>query len=510
MIDDAELLRQYATERSDAAFAELVRRHVDLVYSVALRKVGGDAHAAQDVAQAVFIALARQAASLRQRETFVGWIYLTTHHQAAQWVRADRRRQVREHEAHTMNEIFNTPDIDWPKLRPVLDDAMQELTEPDREAVLLRYFERRAFAEIGRALHVTEDAARMRVDRALEKLRTLLARRGVSSTAVALATALGSQVAAAPAGLATAISGAVAASAMTGAVATTVGTFMTSANIITGTLALAAIGAATFFSSAANHRTAELAASEQERVALQARLDGVENRLAQTARQSSALQDQLNALQATAKSAPVAAKEIKMDVMPATAEPAQILEEREQKVSTETRQREIERTLADYDSLFRKLGLSAAQVDQFKALLTAKLRRQGDLAEYARAQGTRPVDPDVRALDSQADAEFVAHIRATFGDATYEALQHFNDTGAMRELTGQLTTALATTATPLSPAQADQLVEILANNSRAPDGRVSGDPHALNFEAAFAQVQAQALLSPPQLAALRQSYRDRR
>ena len=98
MMDDAELLRQYATERSDPAFAELVRRHVDLVYSVALRKVGGDAHAAQDVAQAVFIALARNAASLAQRRALVGWVYLTTHYQAAQWVRSDRRRQVREHD----------------------------------------------------------------------------------------------------------------------------------------------------------------------------------------------------------------------------------------------------------------------------------------------------------------------------------------------------------------------------------------------------------------------------
>ena len=508
MIEDTELLRQFARDRSDAAFAELVRRHVDLVYSVALRKVGGDAHAAQDVAQAVFIALARQAGSLTRRQTLTGWVYLTTQHLAAQTVRADRRRQVREHEAHTMDEVFNTPDVDWPKLRPVLDDAMQELTEPDREAVLLRYFERRAFAEIGRALHVTEDAARMRVDRALEKLRMLLARRGVSSTAAALATVLGSQVAAAPAGLATAIAGGVAASAMTGTVAATAGTFMTSANIITGTLALAAIGAAAFSSSAASHRAAELAVSEQGRVALQARLDGVESRLADTTRQSAALQDQVNALLATAKAAPVATKEIEMKVTPATAEPARFSDEHEAKVSAETRQHEIERTLAGYDPLFKKLGLSAAQVDQFKALLAVKLRHQSDLAEYARSQGARPADPDVRALDSQADAEFAAHIRATFGDATYDALQYFNDTGAVRELTSQLTTALATTATPLSPAQVDQLVTIMANNSRSPDGRVSGDPRALNFEAAFAQ--AQALLSPPQVAALRQTYNNRR
>lgn len=506
MIEDAELLRQYAEERADSAFAELVRRHIDLVYSVALRKVGGDAHAAQDVAQAVFIALARQAGSLTRRPTLTGWVYLTTQHLAAQTVRAERRRQVREQEAHTMNEIFNTPDVDWEKLRPVLDDAMQELNEPDREAVLLRYFERRAFTEIGRALHVTEDAARMRVDRALEKLRMLLARRGVSSTAAALATVLGSQVAAAPAGLTAAITGAVAASAMTGAAATAAGTFMTSANIITSTLAFAALGVAAYSSVSASHRAADLAASEQQRVTLQARLDGVESRLALATRQSVALQDQINALQATPQMTRVAARIAKLEAPVATAVPAPAPDELEAKVSAENRQRENDRILAGYDPLFRKLALSPAQVDQFKALLVAKLRRQSDLAEYARSQGTRPVDPDVRALNSQADAEFAAQVRASFGDTIYDALQHFNDTGAMRELTGQLSNALALTATPLSAGQADQLVEILANNSRTPDGRVSGDPHALNFEAAFAQ--AQALLSAPQLTALRQSYHD--
>src|SRR5581483_6951378 len=135
-------------------------------------------------------------------------------------------------------------------------------------------------------------------------------------------------------------------------------------------------------------------------------------------------------------------------------------------------------------------------------------RRQGDLAEFAREQGVRPVDQDVRALNQQADAELADGIRAAFGDATLAAFQHFNDTGGMRELTGQLTHTLAASPEPLTPAQADQLVEILANNTRTPDGRISGDPRALNFEAALAQ--AQTVLSPLQLAALRQTYLHRR
>src|SRR5882724_9721196 len=111
MIDDTELLRQYATERSNPAFAELVQRHVDLVYSVALRKVGGDSHAARDVAQFVFIALARKSKALTRYRALTGWLYLTTHHLAAQMVRSERRRQIREHQAYTMNANCNTSDV---------------------------------------------------------------------------------------------------------------------------------------------------------------------------------------------------------------------------------------------------------------------------------------------------------------------------------------------------------------------------------------------------------------
>ena len=508
MTDDTELLRQYTAEHSEAAFSELVRRHVDLVYSVALRKVGGDAHSARDVAQAVFIALARGAASLARRRALAGWLYLTTHHQAAQLVRADRRRLTRETEAHTMNEIFNTPDVDWHQLRPVLDEAMQALSEPDREAVLLRYFERRPFTEIGKALDVTEDAARMRVDRALEKLRTLLARRGVASTAAALATVLGGQVAAAPAGLVTTITGAVVAGAASsaGVAAITIGFLMNTTNLITSTVALAAIGAAVYLSTEASQRGADLAASRQERVALQARLDGVESRFAQTSRRAAALQDQITAMQTVVKTTP-AAKETKAGDPAAVTEARPPLDEHERKVLGEVRQMELQRALANYDPLFKKLSLTAAQVDQFTAILSANLSRRADLREFARGEG-QPTDPDVRALDAQADADLAGQIRTSFGEATLEAFQHFNDAGSMRELTSRLTGALAASATPLSPAQADQMVEILANNNRTPDGRASNDPRTLNLEAAL--VQAQAVLSPPQLAALRQVYNDLR
>jgi RNA polymerase sigma factor (sigma-70 family) len=216
---DAELLRRYADERSETAFAELVRRHLDLVHSAALRQVGGNRAAAADIAQAVFTELARQANHLTRHPALVGWLYTTTHRLAARHVRDESRRQRREREAHAMQETHhsNDPEVDWSRLAPVLDEAMHELAEADRIALLLRHFQQRPFAEVGARLGLSENAARMRVERALDRLRGRLAKRGITSTGSALALALGGPaVVAAPAGLATNIAaGAVAAGALT-------------------------------------------------------------------------------------------------------------------------------------------------------------------------------------------------------------------------------------------------------------------------------------------------------
>lgn len=212
MIEDAELLRRYAEEKSEEAFAELVRRHLDLVYGVAHRQVGGDAHLAQDVAQVVFTALARKAPSLASRPVLAGWLHRSAQFAAIDVVRAERRRRTREEEVHAMSDRItpaeNSPP-DWEKLRPLLDRTIAELGEQDRDAVVLRFFNGRSFADIGASLRLTENAARMRVERALEKLRTHLARQGVTSTTAALAAGLVHQAGvAAPAGLAATVTGA--------------------------------------------------------------------------------------------------------------------------------------------------------------------------------------------------------------------------------------------------------------------------------------------------------------
>ena len=199
-----ELLRRYAVDGSESAFTELVRQHIDLVYSAALRQVNGDAGTAQDVTQAVFTDLARKASRLAGHTSLTGWLYTSARFQAAKSRRAEQRRHAREQESHAMTQLLqnnDTADV-WHDMRPVLDDVMHELNDADREAVLLRYFERKPLAEIGVRLGLSENAARMRVERALEKLRTELSKRGVTSAAAALALALTEHaVSAAPAAL---------------------------------------------------------------------------------------------------------------------------------------------------------------------------------------------------------------------------------------------------------------------------------------------------------------------
>jgi RNA polymerase sigma factor (sigma-70 family) len=210
MMEDAELLRRYAATRAEADFAEVVRRHVNLVYSCALRQVNGDAHLAQDITQLVFTDLARKAASVASHRVLAGWLFKSTRFAAAKAVRGEQRRHAREAEAHLMEEISRDPaaQLDWARVRPVLDEVLGELSDSDREAILLRFFEGRDFASVGARLNVNDNTARMRTERALDKLRGLLERRGVKSTGAALAVALANQaVVAAPAGLAVTVTG---------------------------------------------------------------------------------------------------------------------------------------------------------------------------------------------------------------------------------------------------------------------------------------------------------------
>jgi RNA polymerase sigma factor (sigma-70 family) len=487
MTEDAELLRRYVTEKSEEAFAELVRRHLDLVYSTALRQLAGDTHLAQDVAQGVFTALARKAASLTDRTTLTGWLYLGAHHAAAQAVRGAQRRRTREQEAYLMHEKLSSSDAvtDWDRVRPVLDGALRELTDADREAVLLRYFERRPFADIGAALHVGDDAARMRVDRALEKLRALLARRGVTSTAAALSAALASEaMVAAPAGLATTITGA--ALVGTGSSAVTVATiFMNKSTIVA---AIAALAASVFALREFNQRQmAEAAkhAADAELVILRGRLHAAEQRANAGVQRTATLQRELEASRATLP-APAPAK-TGIVVTGAQGDPASD--------HTYAGTTLAEAFSVTYAPFFLQLGLAPEQRDQFVALLVKWKEHGNELFGAAITAGMKPGGQLAAQIRAQTDPEREANIRAQFGETTLQAFQQYEMMAPLRNATMDLASILFRGEAPLSPTQADQLVAAMAGNVRIAGGKI--DLASINNEAVM--TQAQGILSPTQL-----------
>ena len=206
-LSDRELLAEFNRSQSGAAFAELVRRHLALVHSVALRHTDNP-ESAREITQAVFIILARKAASLGRGTVLGGWLHHTARLTAANFRRAEFRRVRREQEAFMQSTLTETsPENAWRELAPLLDEAVAHLGATDRAAVVLRYFKNQSLAEVGAALGASEDAAKKRVARALEKLRKFFAHRGVALSATAIAGAVSAHsVQAAPAGLGKTIS----------------------------------------------------------------------------------------------------------------------------------------------------------------------------------------------------------------------------------------------------------------------------------------------------------------
>src|SRR5664279_2613830 len=205
MTDDMELVREFAAHQSGPAFETLVARYVNLVYSAGLRQVGNP-HLAEEVTQAVFIILARKAGSLGSKTILPSWLHRTAGFVAADVLTIRCRRAHREQEAH-MQSLLNEPSPGteevWLQIAPLLDTAIAGLNEKDRHVIVLRFFENRSLNEVGAALGASEDAAKKRVNRALEKLRKFFTKRGMSSTTAIIAGAISANsVQAAPVALA--------------------------------------------------------------------------------------------------------------------------------------------------------------------------------------------------------------------------------------------------------------------------------------------------------------------
>lgn len=200
-MNDISLLREYAKAQSEPAFAELVHRYVNLVYSAAVRQLGNP-HAAEEVTQAVFIVLAHKAGQLSENTVLSGWLLKATHFAANSQLRQEIRRTRREQEAYMQSMLNQDDAAAWDQLAPVLDQAMASLCDADRNALVLRFFENKTAQEISAALNINEEAAQKRVSRALEKLRKILKKRQLALATTAISGALSANaIQAAPLGL---------------------------------------------------------------------------------------------------------------------------------------------------------------------------------------------------------------------------------------------------------------------------------------------------------------------
>jgi RNA polymerase sigma factor (sigma-70 family) len=542
MIDDATLLERYVRDRSEEAFAEVVRRHLTMVYSAALRRTAGDVHRAEDVAQIVFAVLARDAAALSRHPSLTGWLYTATRNAAVDLLRTERRRQQREEKAQLMEEISLSPEAsaDWEQLRPVLDDAMEELDERDREAVLLRFFEGQPFASVGAAMRLSEDAARKRVDRALEKLGSLLQRRGITSTGGALTVLLANQVSvAAPASVAASITAAAMAGAGTAtgmSVAGTAGIFlMSTAKIVTGILAVVAvvaIGSALYQAGAKREAEAEAASVTRERDALQARLAALEKRVRQSDSRIAAVSKETGA--ASPPTAAAAPNQLALQ------NPAleYVLEHPETHAAFV--EQDMLRMKLRYGGFFKAAGLSAEQQERVLSVMKETRASQLDIMVALHTQGfgrnnhENPEAVTKMVVESARDAfrQRDASLRAVLGDEGLKAMQKYQGTMYDRNVAEQMAGRLYSTDEPLTAQQAERLMQVLAENpyqrragslpgntvngmeiseelytARYAQAMKEGGMSRLDWQAPVtdaALARAQAVLTPTQLTVLKQ------
>ncbi len=472
---DADLLGRYVAARDEQAFTALVQRHVPLVYRAALRQWRGDAHRAEEATQQVFTLLAQKARVLTGHPSLTGWLYTTTHYTVRSVQRTERRRRLREPEVQAMSDLWperQTAADDWARLRPVIDETIQELGASDREAILARFFDQCGYAQIGARFAITEDAARMRVERALQKLRVLLARRGVTSTTSALALAFASESAlAVPPGMATTIASA----ALAGAAASGAGgwsmivAFMTANKLAValGVALASAITAAFYCRERETRARTDLAAASAQHAAAEAHLADLQSGAQTTEQRRDALATELRESKAAVASAGVGPKPgadrsaqaaaARLADTTAFANTALPLLRNDPVLKDLRVRRHRWNVTEDYGSLFREFGFSRAQSEKFIGLFA-------DWAETRPERGERwSIDPYIDGIVPQ--DEFVAKIRAEFGDAVAERYGELQATLRSRGMVNFLEAHLYYLDEPFTPDQARQLGGLIENAS---------------------------------------------
>ncbi len=519
MADDQQLLRDFAQGYSQEAFTLLVQRHVDLVYSAALRQLGGDSHLAWDASQTVFLALAQNASRLVEHRALTGWLYTTTHFVSAKIVRKRQRSRAREEAVSAAENRFNqgAPEPDWSAVRPLLDAAMHEIRPSDREVLLLRHFEGRSFAEIGRLYGLGENSARMRVERALEKLHKRFARHGITSTAAALGAALTAHgVGTAPAGLA----GAAAGLSFAGCASTAAGAasvvpwlqFMSATHLrVSVTTAVLALGIGGYIGAAwqshahsTSAQTASNAHAQEERP-----------RVTKSASATTRLRRS-----DTRDNEPAAPLNPEEDAVNAAAQKA---------MATSVRSGLDQR----YGHLFRRFKLAPSELEKFRDLLTERQLSSFDAVTAAVSQGINvAASPgELTAVMNKVRSDVDETIRAFLGESRYQAYQEYTANASSYALLELLDRRLGYTDAPLQAAQSESILRILtaAKNASPPSapavpGPLDSFAQAISVGQKFAEAsgfndlpgtitdeviaQAQAVLSPAQVGVLRQIQSD--
>ncbi len=516
--DDMELLREYATRKSEQAFATIVARHINLVYSAALRHAGNP-HQAQEITQAVFIVLARKAGSLRPGTVLSGWLFQAARMTASNFLRTELRRARREQEAY----MQSTPDEagsenDWKQVAPLLDAAIADLGEKDRNAIVLRYVEGKDLKEVGLALGASEDAAKKRVSRAVEKLRGFFSKRGVVLSSAALAGAISANALhAAPAGLA----GAVAANAVSATVATA-----STLTLVKGTLKLMAwtkvkIAAGVAVAALVAYQwhqnlnqteqitslQAQLQQAKQESEQQQAAIDRLnrqklamvdEKRDAEKA-SAKLLAHQRAALTASAaKNAAAAAKSNSVG-----SALGKLLDDPAMKEMM--RQQQLSMLKSQYAPLIKQLNLTPEAADKFIQLLADNAAAKMDLG-MAVLKG----DMDrAAAKQSMTDAknDLTGQMQSLLGTDGYAQYDQFNQDLPAKTMLGLIKDEMGDN--PLTEDQSAQLLQLLKTGPKTDDTDSLSSPtavdHYLQKEADSNQLilqQAANFLTPGQLASL--------
>ncbi|HEY4416757.1 MAG TPA: sigma-70 family RNA polymerase sigma factor [Verrucomicrobiae bacterium] len=446
---DNELLARFVQHDSEIAFAALVERHLALVHSVALRHTTNP-ELAQDIAQAVFIILARKAAALNPKIILPGWLYNTARLTAANWQRAEIRRVHREQEVFMQSTLADTTSDElWRELSPLLDEAMGKLGEHDRDAIVLRYFQNQSLSQVGAALGLEERAAQKRVMRAVEKLRKFFLKRGLTPAAVAmLGSVSANSVQAAPPGLAAIISaGALSKTIPTTAAlvaATKTITMTTIQKTLITTALVAAVGAGIFEAQQAAQLRSQYQKLQQQQAPfaeqirqLKKERDDATNRLAGMAEEIAKINNR-----------PAEVLKLRGEVGTLRQEKKNIGEKSAlNKITADPATRKIMRDQQKmglstiYSDLAKRLNLTPEMADKFNDLLADNIMDGIDLTTQALHDGKSQAEVDQ--IFSSADAALKDKIQALLGDdglAQYKDYsQNLISTLSAQQFAGKLT-----------------------------------------------------------------------